>query len=189
MKNDLSIETICAVFCKFNHISPIDLHSTTRERPVAETRRMIWGYLRENTRMTWKSLGELLGRDHATAMYGASKHKIHISVSPKGGCYDVMYANRYKAALREINGEDFLDIADLTDDDTFIAVEDEISTIDSKSYMLTYYCPTTDKYIAPVVKANSLRRAIQEYELYNPITNEELVLAKTIKEIVFTKTL
>lgn len=189
MKNNLSIETICAVFCKFNHISPIDLYSTTRSRPIAETRRMIWGYLRENTRMTWKALGELFGRDHATAMYGAGKHKIHISVSPKGSCYDIMYANRYKAALREIDGEDFLDIADLTDDDAFTAVKDEINIVDGKSYMLTYYCPTTDKYIAPVVKANSLRRAIQEYELYNPITDEELILAKYLKEIVFTKTL
>lgn len=189
MKNDLSVETICAVFCKFNHTSPKDLHSTTRSRPVAETRRMIWGYLRENTQMTWKALGELLGRNHTTAMYGASKHKIHISVSPKGGCYDISYANTYKAAIREIDGEDFLDISELNDEEVFIAVEDEISAIDNKNYMLTYYCPTTDKYIAPVVKAYSLRRAIQEYELYNPITNEELILAKYLKEIAFTKTL
>ncbi len=189
MKNDLSIETICAVFCKFNHTSPIYLYQNTRKQAVAETRRMIWGYLRENTSMTWKELGELFGRDHTTAMYGASKHKIHNSVSPNGGRYDVAYSERYKAALLEIDGEDFLDIGGLPDDDAFKAVEDEINMGSGKNYMLTYYCPTTDRYIAPVVKAISLRRAIQEYEWYNPITNEELVLAKVHEEIVLTKAL
>jgi hypothetical protein len=49
-----------------------------------------------------------------------------------------------------------------------------------KDYMLTYYVEKNDKYIAPVVRATSLVEAIQEYELYNPITTEELVLAKAL---------
>ena len=47
--------------------------------------------------------------------------------------------------------------------------------------MLTYYyCPTNDEYIAPVVKSTSLREAIEEYELYNAITDEELLIAKAL---------
>jgi hypothetical protein len=49
-----------------------------------------------------------------------------------------------------------------------------------REYMLTYYVEKSDKYIAPVVRATSLVEAIQEYELYNPITDEQLVLAKVL---------
>ena len=180
MKNNLSIETICAVFCKHNHVNPRDLYSITRERPVAETRRMIWGYLRENTQMTWKALGELFGRDHCTALYNTSKHKMHISVSTRGGRYDVGYSDKYIAAVIELDGEY---------SDEHIAAAREIKKVTEdtekkqpkiRSYMLTYYCPSNDRYIAPVVKATSLREAIQEYESYIPITNEELVIAKAL---------
>ena len=165
MKNDLSIETICAVFCKFNHVNPLDLYNRSRERRVNEARRMIWGYLRENTPMTFKALGKLFGRDHATAMYAVSMHKISVSVSPKGSCYDIEYSDTYRASIMEINS--------LAED-----AQNKLSY--SKSYMLTYYCPAKDKYIAPVVKSTSLREAIDDYELYNPITNEELVIAKAL---------
>jgi hypothetical protein len=180
MKNHLSIETICAVFCKHNHTSPIDLYSTNRERPIAETRRMIWGYLRGNTQMTWKALGELFGRDHSTAMYAVSKHKMHISVSPRGMRYDVGYSDKYMAAVIELDGEysdEYIAAAREVEKLTEIAKEKQLYI---RSYMLTYYCPSTDRYIAPVVKATSLREAIQEYESYIPITNEELVIAKAL---------
>lgn len=180
MRNDLSIETICAVFCKFNNVSPLNLYKKTRERRVNEARRMIWGYLRENTPMTYVALGALFGRDHATAMYGVSRHGIHISVSSKGGRYDVEYSDTYIAAVTEIDGEysdaykaAVTEIESLTEDT-------EKKLLYSKSYMLTYYCPTNDRYIAPVVKATSMREAIKNYELYNPITNEELLIAKAL---------
>jgi hypothetical protein len=165
MKTDLSIETICAVFCKFNRTNPLDLYNRSRERRVNETRRMVWGYLRENTPMTFTALGKLFGRDHATAMYAVSKHKISVSVSPRGSCYDIEYSDTYRASILEINS--------LTED-----AKNKLKY--SKSYMLTYYCPTTDRYTAPVIKSTSLREAIDDYELYNPIINEELVLAKAL---------
>ena len=177
MKKDLSVETICAVFCKHNQVNPIHLYSTTRERPIAETRRMIWGYLRENTEMTWKELGDIFARDHATAMYNASKHKMHISVSTKGGRYDVGYSDKYIAAVIELDGDYFdehIAAARKVTEDT------EKKQIKIRSYMLTYYCPSNDRYIAPVVKATSLREAIQEYESYIPITDEELVIVKAL---------
>jgi len=164
MKTDLSIETICSVFCKFNKTNPLDLYTRSRERRIVETRRMIWGYLRENTPMTFNELGDLFNRDHPSTIHSVSKHRVSVSLSPKGSPYDLEYTEKYREAISEIR----------------ILTDEMLSKLIYRDYMLTYYCPTTDKYIAPVVSATSLRESIQEYELYNPITDEELVLAKAL---------
>jgi len=164
MKKDLSVNIICAVFCKVNSTNLLDLYTRSRERRIVETRRMIWGYLRENTPMTLNELGELFNRDHCSAIHSVSKHRVAISLSPKGAPYDLDYTKKYMDAISEIR----------------ILTDEMLSKLIYRDYMLTYSCPTTHEYIEPVVSARSLREAIQEYELYNPITDEELVLAKVL---------
>lgn len=164
MKTDLSIEAICSVFCKYNHTNPLELRTRSRARRTVETRRMIWGYLRENTPMTFNELGELFNRDHPSTIHSVSRHRVAVSLSPKGYPYDLEYTEKYRGAVLEIK----------------TLSEEILGRIVYRDYMLTYYCPTNDEYIAPVVKSTSLREAIEEYELYNAITDEELLIAKAL---------
>lgn len=152
------------MFCKYNHANPLNLYTRSRERRIVETRRMIWGYLRDNTPMTFNELGTLFNRDHASTIHSVAKHRVSVSLSPKGAPYDLEYTEKYKGAVLEIK----------------TLSEDILGRIIYRDYMLTYYCPTNDEYIAPVIKSTSLREAIEEYELYNPITDEELVIAKAL---------
>jgi hypothetical protein len=125
---------------------------------------MIWGYLRENTPMTLNELGELFNRDHCSAIHSVSKHRVAISISPKGAPYDLEYTKKYMDAISEIR----------------ILTDEMLGKLIYRDYLLRYHCPATDEYIAPVVKAISLREAIQEYEFYNPITDEELIAAEAL---------
>lgn len=164
MKRDLSVDTICAVFCKANSTNPLQLRTRSRARRIVETRRMIWGYLRENTPMTFNELGALFNRDHPSTIHSVSKHRVAISLSPKGAPYDLEYTKKYRDAVSEIR----------------ILMYEMLSKLTYRDYMLRYYCPTTLEFIFPVVQATSLREAIEQYELYNPITDEELILAETL---------
>lgn len=160
----LPLDIIQSVFCKINGTSPVYLTSKTRERRVVETRRMIWGYLRQNTDMTLTSLGNLFNRDHPSTLHNITKHYEATSITPTGVLYDIDYTERYRLGV--------LELKHLFE----IGHGDKVY----RDYMLTYYNPATDAYIAPVVKASSLAEAIKEYEQYNAITDEELVLVKAL---------
>jgi len=164
MKNNLSIETICAVFCKANSTNLLDLYTRSRERRIVETRRMIWGYLRENTPMTLNELAELFNRDHCSVIHSVSKHRVAISLSTKGAPYDLDYSKKYMDAISEIR----------------ILTDEMLGKLIYRDYLLRYHCPTTLEFTFPVVHATSLREAIEQYELYNPITDEELIAAEAL---------
>jgi hypothetical protein len=158
------IDITINVFCAINKVSPSTLYNKTRERNAVETRRMVWGYLRENTGLSLVELGDLFSRDHPSTLHSIKKHQTALSLTPSGGYYDSWYTARFRDGALQIRH----------------MVSDREKNRVYKEYMLTYYVEKNDKYIAPVVRATSLVEAIQEYELYNPITDEELVLAKAL---------
>lgn len=164
MRRD-SIELVKSVFCKINNISPINLDTKVRAIQVVETRRMIWAYLRQNnTNLTLDELGQMFKRDHSTTLHNLNKHAIATSIAPSGVIYDVDYTERYRAGVLEIKH----------------MIEDQEKEWVFKNYMLTYYSPSGDYYISPTVKATSILEAINEYESYNSMTDEELILAKLV---------
>jgi hypothetical protein len=158
------IDITINVFCVINKVAPSTLYNKTRERNAVETRRMVWGYLRENTGLSLTELGDLFSRDHPSTLHSIKKHHTALSLTPSGGYYDSWYTARFRDGALQIKH----------------MVSDREKNRVYREYMLTYYVEKSDKYIAPVVRATSLVEAIQEYELYNPITDEQLVLAKVL---------
>jgi hypothetical protein len=163
MSNEF-IDIVKAVFCRINNTTPALLPSRTRKQNVVETRRMVWGYLKEHTKMTFESLGQLFDRDHSTALHNIEKHFVASSLTRSGVIYDHNYTERYRSGVLELKH----------------IFEGKTEDINYREYMLTYYCRTGKYYINPTVKASSLAEAIFEYEQYNPITDEELILAKAL---------
>lgn len=164
MHEKVPIETVKSVFCKINGTSPVWLPSRSKERRTVETRRMIWWYLRENTPMTLSELGEIFNRDHSSTLHNLSKHAESTSITPTGVLYDIDYTERYRAGVLELKH-----IINLGEDAKVY-----------RNYMLTYYNHATEEYMAPVVRATSIMEAIIEYEQYNAITDEELLIAKAL---------
>jgi len=158
------IDTVKAVFCRINNTTPALLSTKTRKQTVVETRRMVWGYLKQHTKMTFESLGYLFNRDHSTAVHNIEKHFTATSLTPSGVIYDQSYTERYRAGVLELKH----------------IFEGRGEDVQCREYMLTYYCHSGKYYINPTIKASSLSEAISEYEQYNPITDEELILAKAL---------
>lgn len=164
MKEEKLIELSIHVFCKINDSSPYSIYTKSRERPVVESRRMIWGYLRDNTPMSLTTLGKLFHRDHPTVLHSMKEHNNAISISPSGIPFDAKYTEKFRHGCLQLKHK-------------IDAIEKEVVY---KEYMLTYQDKENGTYKAPIVRATSLSEAISEYEIYNPIVDEELILAKLV---------
>jgi hypothetical protein len=164
MKYDTLTELSIQVFCRVNGINPHRLFTKSRERSTVESRRMIWGYLRTNTALSFTELGSMFNRDHPTVLHSMKQHNNAISISPGGMPFDANYTEKFREGCLYIKSE--------TD-------EPERAPI-YREYMLTYHVKRDDTYIAPIVRSTSLVEAINEYEIYNSIIDEELILVKLV---------
>jgi hypothetical protein len=164
MKDAKLIELSTQVFCKINDISPHSLYTRTRERSVVESRRMIWGYLRTNTALSLTQLGDMFNRDHPTVLHSMKQHENAISISRNGIPFDAAYTEKFRAGCLQIKHK----------------IDEIEKELVYNQYMLTYHVKKNGTYVAPVVRATSLVEAISEYEMYNVMVDEELILAKLI---------
>jgi hypothetical protein len=164
MKYDTLTELSIQVFCRVNDISPHALFTKSRERASVESRRMIWGYLRTNTALSLTELGKMFKRDHPTVLHSMKQHNNAISISPGGMPFDANYTEKFREGCQDIRNN----------------IDESEKEAVYRDYMLTYHVKKNDTYIAPIVRSTSLVEAINEYEIYNSIIDEELILVKLV---------
>ena len=63
--------------------------SESRSRELVDQRRMLYFILKKNTRLTLKSIGQVLGgKDHGTVLYGIRTHRNLIAINDTGYLYN-----------------------------------------------------------------------------------------------------
>lgn len=90
-----TIDEAIQTFSTLNRIAPGDLQSSRRDRPLVETRCMIWAYLRENTTLTMHNLGALFNRHHTTVIACMKTHKRYIDVFSNGRRVNELYTKKF----------------------------------------------------------------------------------------------
>jgi hypothetical protein len=60
----------------------VNIERNTRERPVVEARAMYFTILKHNTNLTLKTIGETVGRDHATVLYAIRNFPAWLDQNP-----------------------------------------------------------------------------------------------------------
>lgn len=66
-KEDFLMERVCELM----QVDPLELKSKSRKRCLVESRQILMYLMKEQTSLSLKKIGELLGgRDHSTVLYG-----------------------------------------------------------------------------------------------------------------------
>lgn len=98
-----AIDEATETFSMLNRVIPSDLSSTRRDRPLVETRCMIWAYLRENSTLTMHNLGKLFNRHHTTVIACLKTHKRQVDVFSNGRRVNELYTKKF------LEGSEILD--------------------------------------------------------------------------------
>jgi hypothetical protein len=98
-----AIDEATETFSAMNRIMPGDLYSSKRDRPLVETRTMIWAYLRQNSTLTMQNLGALFNRHHTTVIASLKVHKRNIDVFSNGRRVNELYTRKYLEGSEVLN--------------------------------------------------------------------------------------
>jgi hypothetical protein len=60
----------------------VNIETNTRQRPIVEARAMYFTILKHNTNLTLKTIGETVGRDHATVLYAIRNFPAWLDQNP-----------------------------------------------------------------------------------------------------------
>lgn len=99
-----AIDEATETFSMLNRVSPKELTSARRDRPLVETRCMIWAYLRENSTLTMHNLGRLFNRHHTSVIACLKTHKKHIDFFSNGRRVNELYTKKF------LEGSEILDM-------------------------------------------------------------------------------
>ena len=98
-----AIDEATETFSAINRVMPADLRSSKRDRPLVETRTMIWSYLRQNSTLTMEHLGSLFNRHHTTVVASLKVHKRNIDVFSNGRRVNELYTRKYLEGSEVLN--------------------------------------------------------------------------------------
>ena len=91
-----AITTAISVFCKINRAHEGSIKMARRDRDLVETRMMVWGYLKENTRLTMSYMGSVFNRHHSTVIAGLRGHNKNMDVFSNGKPINPLYVRKYE---------------------------------------------------------------------------------------------
>jgi len=93
---EATIREATEVFSKINRANESSLYLGRRDRPLVETRGMIWAYLKENTKLTMTNLGSIFNRHHSTVICSLRVHRKNMDVFSNGKAINPFYVNKYE---------------------------------------------------------------------------------------------
>jgi ribosome biogenesis protein Nip4 len=91
-----SIKEAIHIFAQLNRANEDALVMSRRDRELAETRRMVWAYLHDNTKLSLTFLGQLFNRHHSTVIAGLRVHKHNMDVFSNGKPINPLYVRKYE---------------------------------------------------------------------------------------------
>ena len=91
-----SIKEAIHIFAQLNRANEDALVMSRRDRELAETRRMVWAYLHNNTKLSLTFLGQLFNRHHSTVIAGLRVHKRNMDVFSNGRPINPLYVRKYE---------------------------------------------------------------------------------------------
>lgn len=91
-----SIKEAIHIFAQLNRANEDALIMSRRDRELAETRRMVWAYLHNNTKLSLTFLGQLFNRHHSTVIAGLRVHKRNMDVFSNGRPINPLYVRKYE---------------------------------------------------------------------------------------------
>lgn len=91
-----TVNEAITVFSKINQAHESSLYMGRRDRPLVETRHMVWAYLKENTRFTMNFLGTIFNRHHSTVIHSLKSHQKNMDVFTNGKAINPLYVMKYE---------------------------------------------------------------------------------------------
>ncbi|WCM42429.1 hypothetical protein MG290_01800 [Flavobacterium sp. CBA20B-1] len=76
-------ENIISVVNRLYGIDGNDIFNHTRKKEIVQIRYLIFYFLRENRKWTFRKIGEFFNLDHATVIYGANSFKNGLEIYKK----------------------------------------------------------------------------------------------------------
>ena len=80
--NVSSINDFVEKYCELHEITQNKLFSSARHRPLVEKRMILAYFLRKGTNMSWKAIGKLMNKNHASMIHYVNKIETLITVYP-----------------------------------------------------------------------------------------------------------
>jgi len=96
----MNIDLVFKEIAHLNGVTPDQMKRKGRRMEVIKAKRMLCGYLRNNTRMSYKSIGDYIASDHSTAVYHNKVHDQLHEMNTKGNYIDQEYVNQYQIVER-----------------------------------------------------------------------------------------
>ena len=90
-----AIQEAIDVFSDLNRVGKQKLYLNRRDRPLVETRCMVFAYLREHSTLTMANLGGLFNRHHTTVIANLKNHNMYMDILSNGKRVNELYANKY----------------------------------------------------------------------------------------------
>jgi len=98
-----AINEAIEVFSNLNRVKKEDLYLNKRDRPLVETRCMIWAYLRDKSTLTMHNLGGLFNRHHTTVIACIRNHKRNVDVFSNGRRVNELYTKKYLEGMEVVD--------------------------------------------------------------------------------------
>ena len=96
----MNIDLVFKEIAHLNGVTPDQMKNKGRRMEVIKAKRMLCGYLRNNTRMSYKNIGDHIASDHSTAVYHNKVHNQLHEMNTKGNYIDQEYVNQYQMVER-----------------------------------------------------------------------------------------
>ena len=74
-KTKSEVKDIISAVCEVTKVSWAEICSSSRVMEVKDARHLLAYFLREKTSLTWMKIGNIINKDHSSAMHGYKKVK------------------------------------------------------------------------------------------------------------------